>query len=229
MGRKFEVDIHPQRTQIVKALIKGEPYSKIVERFGTSKASLSRFLNQHLLPSMAKEEARREFKDVETLLAEVNTVMERVRKMYDACDEYLQDPTDPSRYYLGPRAEEVQVVYIRQEGEHTFKLKDNLYNLLERALQENQKLIHVQWKHADPRKLLLDTAQTLNRQLELLAKLRGMIKDIQINIQNMPVWIQLKQLILDATNNHPDVRKSIADAFNRHLVNSPAEGSGGGA
>lgn len=228
MPRKWEVEFHPQRQRIVKALIKGQSLRDIAGRFGISKSALSRYLNKKLLPAVAREQARKELRDVGDFLKAVGEAMDRVQKMYDACDEYLQDPDDPSRYYLGPRAEEVEVAYLRQEEGQTFKLKDNLYNLLEKALQENQKLIHVKWKHADPRKLLLDTALTLNKQLELLAKIRGMVQDIQINIQNMPVWVQLKQLILDATAGHPDVRKSIADAFLQLAARAP-EGSGGGS
>ena len=59
-----------------------------------------------------------------------------------------------------------------------------------------------------------ETARTLNTQLELLAKIQGQIKDVTINIINTPVWIQLQQIILEATKDKPEVRKKIADALN---------------
>ena len=43
------------------------------------------------------------------LLAELDSTLARVRKLFDACDRWLADPDDPSRYDLNPRAEEIIV------------------------------------------------------------------------------------------------------------------------
>ena len=83
--------------------------------------------------------------------------------------------------------------------------------------------VSVHYRHADPRKLILDTAKVLTIQLELLARISGEIKDVTINIINTPVWIQLQQIILDATKDRPEVRKQIADAL--HIIEEPSRGA----
>ena len=214
MGRRFEIDYHPKRARIVTALVRGDPYSQIAKRYGTSKAALSRYMNKCLRPRAAKVLAMREIRDGEDYVAALDQITERVRKMYDACDEYLQDPDDPDKYYLGPRAEDIEIIYIHRNTEgKTDKRKANFHDLLEEAMGEDKIFVGAHYKHADPRKLLLDTAKTLNEQLKLLATIRGQIKELTINISNNPVFLQFQQMILNATASHPEARKRIIDAL----------------
>lgn len=213
-GPKREIDIHPDREKIVKALVEGRPYGEIVKQHGTSKASLSRYMRQKLMPQAAEAMLVRDMRDAGTLLEEIGRVMERVQLMYDACDEYLRDPVDPRKYTLGPRAEEITVSVLEDlGGDEKRRRSMDLQALIDEIRGAGKEVLSLRYKHADPRKLLLDAARTLNQQLELLARIQGQIKDVTVNITNAPVWIQLQQLILDATKGQPEVRKRIADGF----------------
>ena len=44
-------------------------------------------------------------------MAELRRCFERVNLLFDACDRWLRDADDPSRYDIGPRAAEVLVTY----------------------------------------------------------------------------------------------------------------------
>lgn len=214
MSKRYEVDCHPQRAKIVKALIRGESYRDIAGRFGVSKSALSRYMLKHLVPQAAKALAIREIKDGDDYVTALDQITKRVQKEYDACDEYLRDPDNPDKYYLGPRAEDVQVVFVEKSSNgKEIRRKESLWDMVSLALGENQHAVGTYWKHADPRKLLLDTAKTLNDQLKLLATIRGQIKDLTINISSSPVFIQFQQVVLDATANYPEVRKRITDAL----------------
>lgn len=157
---------------------------------------------------MAKE--ARELRDGAQLLKEIERIMERVNKMYDACDAYLTDPEDSSRYYLGPRSNEVRVVYLEyDEDGKPIRRVSRLQTLLDNLAG----VVEVHYKHADPRVLLLKTALTLKQQLELLARIQGQIKDITVNINTIKQWVEIKAVILDATKGSPDVRNRIVDGL----------------
>ncbi len=119
----------------------------------------------------------------EALLARIEDTIVYVQKMYDACNDWLQDPEDHSKYNLDPRAYEHQVIYnwIITDGEGNdtrIRKKANLQELLERAMREDEEIIKVESKVADPRNLVLQTAQTLNKQLETLAKIAGVVQEV---------------------------------------------------
>jgi len=192
-----------------------------MERYGITKASLSRFMTSRLLPRAAKEKAERELRDGKGVLDEINRIMVRVNKMFDACDEYLSDPNREGKYWLGPRAEEVEIVYLDDSENGGVMKRDKLDVIL--ANKGKGRAVSVHYRHADPRKLILDTAKVLTIQLELLARISGEIKDVTINIINTPVWIRLQQIILDATKDKPEVRKKIADAL--HIIEEPSRGA----
>ena len=221
MARKCEVEQHPERQRIVRALARGDSYRIIMERYGITKASLSRFMTSRLLPRAAKEKAERELRDGKGVLDEINRIMVRVNKMFDACDEYLSDPNREGKYWLGPRAEEVEIVYMDDSENGGVMKRDKLDVIL--ANKGKGRAVSVHYRHADPRKLILDTAKVLTIQLELLARISGEIKDVTINIINTPVWIRLQQIILDATKDKPEVRKKIADAL--HIIEEPSRGA----
>ena len=77
---------------------------------------------------------------------------------------------------LGPRAEDVTVTY-REGGDEDRKpwrkaLLSELLPLLEDAGLMVQ---HSEWRHADPRELIIKTAGAISKQLELAAKLLGLL------------------------------------------------------
>ena len=66
-------------------------------------------------------------------MAELETTLRRVNKLFEACDEWLTDPEDPERYDLGPRAEELLVHYWPTGADgRRVRAKAPLSELLER-------------------------------------------------------------------------------------------------
>ena len=79
-----------------------------------------------------------------------------------ACFDWLTDPTDTNRLYLGPRAEDVEVVYLIGDGDKKERRKAKLSELLQRV--ETGLSISVVWsetKYADPRELLIKASSAL--------------------------------------------------------------------
>lgn len=215
MPKPASVDQHPQKDRIVKALIKGTPYREITERFGISKASLSRYLNDKLIVEAANVRAKTAEGQGRRVLDEIEETMTKVKRMLAAADDWLKDPRDPERYYLGPRSEEVEVVYIDDYTERGAPIVeiDTLYNLLEKALR-NKEVLRVKFKHADPRKLLLDASSVLNRQLDLLARIEKLVGE---KVVNLNIYYQQFQAVMVAlqkvTMKHPELKKVIVKAM----------------
>ena len=216
MGRRAAIDNHPQKKQIIRALVRGDrSFREIADQFGTNKTSLQRYLKEKLIPTAAKIQGERDLRDGGFLLDEINRVMKRVNLMYDACDEYLRDPNDPNKYFLGPRGDEIEVSLLEyDEDGKSFRTKRDLQAVFDKIDDTKGKAI-TDWhyKHADPRKLLLETARTLNEQLEHLAKITDRIKDVTVNIIGSPVLIEIQRIILQATKSYPKVRESLAEYF----------------
>jgi len=212
MSRKCTIEQHPHRERIVRALARRETYRQISEKYGVTISSLHRYMKEKLMPRATKVRIEQELRDGKGVLDEINRIMERLNKMFDACDEYLRDPNNSDKYWLGPRAEEVEVVYL-EKGENGGITRRQPLSTILREHDIKGPILSVYYRHADPRKLILDTAKVLTIQLELLARISGEIKDVTINIINTPVWIRLQQIILDATKDKPEVRKRIADAL----------------
>ena len=217
MPRRPEVDQHPAKQQIIRALVRGDTYRAITEHYGISRAALTRYLNTHLVQRAAKARAQMELDDGANVLEILKVTMARMQKLYDACDEYLTDPWNPERYDLGPRAGDVTVIYRGPGDDAAVGLrKARLSELLTLLEDEGLRVIHTEWRHADPRELVIKTANAIGRKLELAAKLLGVLvpgeeKAVRVTINQ--VWIDMRAIIMKATEGYPEVRERIAQGL----------------
>jgi len=197
LAKKFTVDQHPKRNAIIRALINQEPYEKIAEEYGLTFSAVQRYAARKLRVNAAKALLKGQYEGA-ALLARIEDTIVYVQKMYDACDTWLQDPEDPSVYNLDERASELRVIYDEywedaNGNERKTRKKDDLQNLLDLVLEKGHKeLVLVETKKADPRSLILQTAQTLNRQLETLAKIAGVVQEVSkvevnVNVSNQVI------------------------------------------
>lgn len=217
-GRNWRIDEHPQREVIIQDIIKGnKSLRNIAKQYDMNVASVSRYLSEKLLDKAAKSLAARDEKHGTDFIAEALQQDERVQKLLDACDDYLRDPEDPSRYELGPRSWEIDIVYrtVEPDTDKMITRKESLQALLDKIDQAGYQPWEVRMKQADPRKLLLEASNNLRATLELRAKLAGKLIENQtnINVNLNQYWVQFKQIILDATEKAPEVRARIIQAM----------------
>lgn len=169
-------------------------------------------------------QVQRNLSDGKLVLEEIDYIMSRMKKLYDACDEYLTDPKAPDKYTLIPYAHELDILYTIEEtmkdargGSYTktVKIRDNLKNILDRVMdQVGGDFVEVKYKHADPRRLIIDTAAVLTKQLETIARIHGLIKEgVTINITQIQQWAEIKMIIFDATKNSPEIRQRIVNGL----------------
>ena len=217
MPRTPEVDQHKNKKQIINALIRGDTYRKISEKYDISQAALCRYMKKTLMERAAKAEYQRELKDGETILKAFERIIWDLQKMLDACKEYLQDPEDPNKYYLGPQAQEITVGYwtFDEDKKRGPVVKEKLDVLLDEIRESGRVVTSVQYKHADPRNLLIQAADAIGKQLKTVSEIYGLIKSVNVNITQIEQWVEIKTVILQATEKYPEVRKKIADGLTR--------------
>jgi hypothetical protein len=182
--------------------------------------SLQRHRKDHLPALLAKAYEAEQSADAMRLKVELDRCFERVNLLFDACDRWLRDPTDPSRYDIGPRAEEMMVTYTEVPANEESKprqRKASLAELLQRIDQApveekpGRTVTTVETKHADPRELVLKTAARLQPQIELLAKLIGELDERpQVNILVSPEWIAVRAVVLEPLAPYPEARAVVA-------------------
>jgi transposase len=192
---KSAVEAHPEREAIIRDIVEGALSNRaIAEKYGISHGAVNRYKNGRLLPKAAEAARERDRGEGAAVLARVEKVMARIQKLYDACDEYLQDPENPGKYNLFPRAWELEVIYRETvpSGDRvkTVVRKGTLSALLDRISEGlGIEPVGVNYHAADPRKLIIEASKAIKEQLELLAKIQGTIKDTvnnQINVVILP-------------------------------------------
>jgi hypothetical protein len=197
-GPKWGIDEHPKKEQIVRALVAGkDSLRNIAKHYGLSAAALSRYLSGRLAPQAARVLEAKEMLDGFALIDQIRTVSARMQKLYDACDEYLTDPANPARYELGPRAWEIDVIYkaveqSKPQGDELFddlpeatevRKKESLDVLLKKIERAGYEPVAVQQRQEDPRRLIIKTAEVLSKQLELVGRILGEVREPAQNSQ----------------------------------------------
>jgi hypothetical protein len=220
MANAYSVDKHPKKNAIIRDLVNQVPYTQIAGNYGMTVNAVQRYATQKLRMNAAKALAKGQY-DGAQLLARIEDTIVYVQKMYDACNDWLQDPEDHSKYNLDPRAYEHDVIYnwvlTNQEGNETrIRKKASLQELLERAMRDDEEIIKVESKISDPRKLILETAQTLNKQLETLAKIAGVVQEVtnvDVNVSVNTVLASTIVQVIQREVDDPEVVKRIVEGI----------------
>lgn len=209
--RSCTVCTHPQRRAVDQALIQRRPFRAIARQFGVSKDAAVRHHDEHLPALLVRAQGVKDSASADILMAELRQCMERVNLLYDACDRWLRDPEDPSRYDVGARADDVNVIYSDAHGDHSVQRKAKLSALLAKLNDASVDVHRVEWRHADPRELVLKTHAQLQSSLELLAKLAGQLDERpQLNVILAPEWQRVRRALLEALLPFPQARTAVA-------------------
>jgi len=216
MSRVCTVCQHSECLAIDRALVGGEAVRLVASRYvPLSKTAVQRHKDEHLPTTMVQAQAAREEGHALDVMEELTRCFQRVNLLFDACDRWLRDADDPTRYDIGPRAGDILVTY-EQPGDdgRPQRRKASLDRLLARVEGSGVAVERWDTKYADPRELVLKTAQQLTGQTQLLAKLLGQLDERpQVNVLMAPEWLQVRAALLMALAPHPEARRAVAAAL----------------
>jgi hypothetical protein len=226
MPRTCTVCTHPERAVIDRALVSRESFRDISKRFSVSVSAADRHKKGHIPATLVRAKAVQETSDAVDVMAELQRCFERVNLLFDACDRWLRDADDSTRYDIGPRATELDVTYDeivrdRNGNPRTVRRKRKLAELLETVESETRSITMVETKYADPRELVLKTANRLQGQLELLSKLLDLLKDGNtVNVTISADWVQIRTELMVALRPYPEAAQAVAGRL--QLINGRA-------
>jgi len=213
MANTFTVDKHPQKKAIIKDILSGLPEMKIAAKYGLSQRAVNRYKNGKLMTMLADIWDERNTEASKSLNQRFEEVAAMLKRQLLACEEWLQDPDDPSKYTVAPRASEVIIIteWWDDEG-RTHRKKEHLDSLLREIRDEGRTPTTVLFSNQDTRKILLETAKVIQANLEQIAKLQGAISDV-IVAQNNPTIIlsQIGGVVLNNLSAPEDKEAIVAE------------------
>jgi hypothetical protein len=162
-------------------------------------------------------------------LEELQCSLKRVNLLMDACDAWLRDANNGEKYDIGARAGEIMVTYwepdpddelnLSGESGRLRKRKQSLEDLL-RLVGGSYMVLCAEPKHADPRELILKTAQEVRRTVSEAAKLARTLSDMRA----MEAF--RATLLREIVKVSPEIAGNIAEAVRRAIVlNNTAGGA----
>ncbi len=179
--------------------------------------AIRRHAESHLPARLVKAAEGKESVAAARIMEQLEQCVSRVTLLQDACDRWLRDPEDPTRYEIGPRVEDVMVTYVERVGNKPVRRKARLSDLLVKAAGVAPDIRLVETRHADPRKLVLAASHRLSGHLELLARLMGELKDSPtFNVIVSPQWVIIRSLIVKALDPYPAAKDAVATAIAVH-------------
>ena len=258
-GRKCTVCTHPDREAIEKAIVGGnETIRDIARRHGLDKSAVARHKAKHLAAAVArgKELAveaherlvgriaarvaeQREIEDARqvNVFVGLGRLFSVLTKMLDACDRFLSDPNDPSRYDLNPRAHELEVTYlvcvaVREDGSEVVATRKALLSELmghfDEKVPDARGFLNVKWKMADPRRLVLESVHRIEGLQRWLGEALARAKGEGADLLRSPEWRVLRTKILAALQPYAEARLALAAALDDE-AGAPAVGAVTGA
>jgi len=217
MPRVCTVCAHEERAAIDRAVVGGTACREVAALYRVSADAVERHAAKHLPKMLVEARYAAEEAHALDVMEELGRCFQRVNLLFDACDRWLRDADDPTRYDIGPRAGDILVTYDEPGPKgKPVRRKEALDRLLARVEAAGEGLTVERWesKHADPRELVLKTAQQLTGQTQLLAKLLGQLDERpQVNVLMAPEWLQVRAALLMALAPHPEARRAVAAAL----------------
>lgn len=212
MANAYTIDKHPQKKEIVKAILTGVPDNKIADNYGLAKNVVTRYKNGRLMKMLAEIWSEQHTEASKNLVDRYEEIATMLRKQLVACEEWLQDPTDPQKYTVAPRDNEVYVVTQWQKDGKICRDKELLSDVVKEIREHGKNVLKVQFNSTDTRKIILETAKVLQTDLDYIARLQGAVSDI-IQAQNNPTIIlsQIGSVVLNNLTLTEDKEAIVAE------------------
>lgn len=207
------VCMHPDCLAVEKAYTSGKYSMKaIAERYGVGYQALRRHLKNHLAARLVKLAEKREMEGTSEVLDPLRARVRQVELMLDACHEYLLDPDRPNQYYLGPRDEDISVVYLEERAGKQIKRRAQLSELLKRTGKD---VIYTHWRHADPRKLVLEAMRVMEGVLMTIGRIAGYVKPAErktVHMTQVNIY-ELMPNVMRVLGKYPKVKDEVIRAI----------------
>lgn len=230
LGRPTIIENHPERDkineEIIQCLLDGRSLETVAEGRDFSYRTVYKYVKDVFSQRAAAAIAHRDIDSGSNIIDRMEEGLQKVNKLISALDEWLTDPDDPQKYTLDPRDDEVNVVYLDFKESPPVKKRAKLQDLINDRVDNDKTPIDFRVSSADNRELLLKSVDRMSKLLELIARITGELKNVEVNVYNTHLYQQLQAVVLEVTEDLPrDVREKIA----RRLWERSGEAISGGS
>jgi len=190
MARPCSVCTHPERDEIDKLLIRGEPYRTIAKQFRISESAVFRHKASHIAADL------RDVREVmvaarEEALAQIKT--EELETLADVKEEIITE----AKGGISARLEACR--------DYFGQLK---------VLRERAALALETAEGAEDIKTALQAIKELREMVRLWAELEGRIaSQPQITLITSPEWVEVRSLVINALEPYPEAREAVVHAI----------------
>jgi hypothetical protein len=243
--------------ELMDAISEGLTSTEIGLKFGISRQTVNRRRKLIRFQATAaatvnKPEADRLVSSELDALSILGVCMQRLNMLSAAYHEWLLHPADPGKYFIGPRAGEIEVFYLEPGDQEPSKA--TLQQLLHRVKTDRQRALlqellrslddevvlvplqellrrlearydvrTVERRAADPRVELRNTVSTISATISQAVELAAMLADVKAMADFRDTLLGVLQEV------DPDVAAKITRALRSRLILSgPVAGVGGG-
>ncbi len=215
-SRRTVVEMHPKKKQIERDLAEGVQISYMSKKYGISRQALEGYRRSRLPGKLIKAVEHQDITDAQSLFQVILKACQRMEKLSDACDEYLQDPDDVTKYFLGEHEQEIQVIGERTDDNgRRYKVKKPLSVIIRELEGKGYQIEKLKSNTTDPRMLLVRTSEALTKQMETLVNAWKSVDQGQSSFIGTPAWQEVVNIILRSTENFPEARRAISDGLSK--------------
>ena len=190
------------------------PVRHIAEQVGdVSYRSIQRHKG-HIAEMGARAIVERKATEGTHIVAQVQTAIDRIRKMSDACDDYLSHPGKVDTYFLGSRADELEVLYIKPSGAKEVKTLDHYIGLVEGL---GGSVVRVKSRVADPRELILKASDSLHKYIETASRIADQMTEQRVKASASKEWRKVRVKILNVLDGYPEAKEAMLTALSEDI------------
>lgn len=232
-GSGYAVQAHPQRDRIVRDLLSGKwTMTAVAKRYGLLPDSVTNYVKNALSKELSEDREERSLRTAKGIMAKIEQEISKLELLGDALDEYLRDPDDPTKLSGDVVAEDIVVLYKVPDPDSpgdenhppkTIRRKSRLSELITAHLTGSlMGPFDIQIRRDDARRLYIELHRAIGEELDRLAKILGLVKDVKINISRTESWSFIMQDILIATERFPEAREAIIARFEEKSQEAPS-------
>jgi len=177
VANKSKVLLHPNKSDIDRALAAGEAYRDIARRFNLSKDVIFRYAKNQFPEQLAKQREIAEVKDASALYKRIYLEMDRLERLERSAEKYLVDPDNPELFTFEPHARDIDVVYWDKRTDKWVKRRVSLQSLIDEMRECKRDYEEIRIKRKDPIDQFINAIRTVVPYLRMMGDALGVLKN----------------------------------------------------
>jgi molybdenum-dependent DNA-binding transcriptional regulator ModE len=210
------VDTHPDREKILKDIVNRRgTLAAIAKRYDVSYRAVWYYVQGSMKKLYQGGAQQTSLQTAEGIIAKCEEAVEQLTMLAKACDEWMRDPDDPTKYTMDTQASDCEIVYTEEEegGDGRAKKVRKRATLQELIATHVPSAFQVVVRRDDPRRLFVEIHKAVGEELDRLAKLIGAIKDAKVDMSKTVVFNFFWSDISKALEAFPEAREALAAKF----------------